>query len=328
MPLNSKKCLTTLIIVSLLNTAIFAYPMSGYIGWGLASFNLKSEKHEPLKESTLLENDHCGIYRFLRFSNVFFVQEEDFSKRYGDIDKDITLMYNSQTGEKRKFPQGMWVIWYFQDKNWIVCSSPSGNIDPMGTFAKKDKASSQTPSVWIIELNTNKVREIARTIEDSGIKKFNNIWGSYSYSGAFMYFVDQAGKLIEHSVEPIETSQVIFDLADFLRSHASAKYFELSPPSPNRKYMAIQAESELYLINLEAKTIQHIAGKTLGFFGGGVEGPLYWDKDSKYLLFGANFDWVPWVYDHDVYYYDVEQKSIHQIKTGHRLNGNFWYSWE
>ena len=82
------------IYIGLLGLKLSAYPMSGYIGWAYSYFDLKLERNITEDRSVLLENKNCGIHRFLRFSDIFFVQEEDYSKKYGEIDKDITFMYN------------------------------------------------------------------------------------------------------------------------------------------------------------------------------------------------------------------------------------------
>ncbi|MGE4169616.1 MAG: hypothetical protein AB7F28_02730 [Candidatus Margulisiibacteriota bacterium] len=310
------------IAVLALTRSIYGYPMSGYLVYGgYIEFNLSEERNQI---NSFLADKYAD-------KKLHFLREEVIGTtllyRQSNASKEWFMMYDFKTKKETPIPSASW---YFSDKKWLFTGQGRFNDEaPHKDFDGKIGKGRFECSYWIYALDDQQMHLALPTDNNAfqGIKPLDPVC---SYNGAYIYYIDRAGNLVERNIENIDKphNKILYDLSDFLNSRASARYFELSPPSPNRKYIAIQAESELYLIDLEAKTMRHIAGKTFGFFGGGVEGPFYWDKDSKYLLFGANFDWIAWVYDHDVYYYDIEQKSIHQIKTGDRLNGNFGYRWE
>ena len=307
-------------------TAIDGYPMKGsLLNGGYTEYNLSKEIHQINTYIEYKTNDPKIDFRSQRvLDSKLFYGQSDKSKNYNDPSKSWHVMYDYNTKEAKVIPKS---DWYFSDKQWLIYHKISFNDDALYKhFDKKITKGRFEHSYWIYELESGVRRQVLPT-DNNALEGLDPIDPSYSYTGSYIYYINKKGELIEKNAETSE-EVVRSELLTFFRDHPDALYFKLSPPSPDRKYIAIQAESELYLIDLETKTIQHIAGKTFGFLGRGVEGPLYWDKDSKYLLFGANFDWLAWFYDHDVYYYDVEKKSTHRIDTGDRLNGNFWYSWE
>jgi hypothetical protein len=235
--------------------------------------------------------------------------------------------YIFDTISKNQKKIAVWGDWYFPKKKWIAINNKA------------------------FDINTNKWINII-PIENLRIGNEKSLFLeiSYSYTEPSVYYINKGYKLIERDIETFEEKNIfvfpesMFKDSERLNVRPSGKYMNLDlsnpivtasstiflgPISPDKKYFPFIHNQNLYIINLQSKKIQYIAGLQLGgLFGTRIDGTMFWDQSSKYLVFGGNSDWIKWIYDSYVFYYSVDDKSIDKIETGTRDNWGFWYSWE
>ena len=225
-------------------------------------------------------------------------------------------LYNLKTKEKKRvwkdsledqcgsFPT---IDWFFPEKQWI-CSEND-----------------------IYDLKTETFREVLSSANVSKNIRFpwENI--SYSYTGTYVYYINQNDELTERDVETLKDT-VLFD---FKKSQFKRlDHIFLGPRSPDRKFIPIlygetMYDESVYLLNLETKEITFVAGRPWFPFSGRNPGlPFFWDKTSKYLIFYTDYNWFNIAYRYgDCSAYSLETKELRQLNEGFKT-GNFWYSWE
>jgi hypothetical protein len=293
--------------------SVAADPIPGKLFWQVGSLDLKTGSLQLDESREALYKEGYEIWRNANFDGVcLLIKKGNQGVSY--------IRFNEDTKESLAFNCSGRIEWYFPEKEIVVTSKTKFN--PKSKY--KDTFGINETIYGTYNLKTQAYKEVLGTsnvLGDSGIDP------SYTYTGASMNYINKKGELVSLDLET-GVEEIIMEMSVFLKEHEKARFIVLGPRSPDRRYVPIQVERELYLINTREKKIEHITGKDFGMFGVGVETPGMWDESSRYLVYMANYDWFWWVYDHDVYYYDVKTRVKHRMDTGSRNNSGFWYSWE
>jgi hypothetical protein len=314
----------------LLCFGVDAYPFGGtllYLG-GVSVYDLKSREcieGDFSKKNSFKDPYYCRLGQ--RWGQRQFYTVIDRDLEYVNSSDPATLFFfdfasNSSVEVCSTSKIGRSMEWYFPDRDLLVYSISKFNAHAE-FFGKKGR---MERVYYTRNIKTGAIKEALGTA-NVYIRQYR-IDPSFSYTGAYMYYVSKERKLIELEVET-QSETVMADLTSFLDSHKNDIPLILGPGSPDRKYVPIIAGKTLYILSSGGE-IRTAASPFLGIFGAGAQGPIFWDKNSEYVIFSTRFGWLPSFdfRDNDIGYYSIKDGSVKKIETGNVYNHGIWYSWD
>ena len=280
-----------------------AEELTGVLATPTSFYDLKTKKITQ-------KNDYPGLNRvssydsILKYKNYLFFSGAQLATTTQNYQYGLSFMYDINTQQLQKLPYS--VYWYFPNKNWIVTN------------------------YGIYDLTTESTKNVLQKNDFTQKSDFFGGYGSvsYSYTGPYFYYINKDDMLTERNAETLK-DEPLFDFKESAFKEKLGK-IDLGPRSPNGRYIAFKYDRGLYYIDLETKKIESAYQRSFAdLFNRGLrDNELFWDKDSKYILFTADLVWFNFHYGRwDFYAYNIETRQMTKVNEV-SWDYAFWYSWE